>query len=133
MCAGMLLSGLSPELTKVQFFLSSIFRVQTPLSLLIMNTSHWCLRPGGISAHGQGFLTALLLLNPDLICGKNACKFPLWRFLACSFFPLCYKILKILVSVSSVAVPFPGLHSVILHVFPWCPCHASLMAQLLGL
>lgn len=36
MCAGMLLNGLSPELNKVQFFLSSIFRVQTPLSLLIM-------------------------------------------------------------------------------------------------
>lgn len=113
--------------------LSSIFRVQTPpLSPHYEHKSLVSLETWGNSCTwlGISYCTFTTQSRPHL--WKNHLQVSSSEIFNLLFFSICNKILKILVSVSSVDVPFPGLHSVILHVFPWCPCHTSLTAQLLG-
>lgn len=114
---------LSPELAKVQFFLSSIFRVQTPLSphyehkALVSETwGNFC------TWTGISYCTFTTQSRPHL--WKKHLQVSSLEIFSCLFFPLCNKILKILVSVLSVNVPFPGLHSVVLHL-----CMVSLPCQ----
>lgn len=133
MCAGMLLNGLSPELNKVQFFLPFSGSKLLSLSSLCYEHKSLVFETWGnfCTWTGISYCTFTTQSRPHL--WKKRLQVSSLEIFSLLFFPLCNKILKILVSVSSVAVPFPGLHSVVLHMFPWCPCHASLMAQLLGL
>lgn len=133
MCVGLLLRGLSTELTKIQFFLPFSGSKLLSLSPHYEHKSLVSLETWGNFCTWIGISYCSFTTQSGPHLWKNHLQVSSSEIFSLLFFPLCNKMLKILVSVSSVDVPFPGLHSVILHVFPWCPCHASLTAQLLGL